>query len=46
MIRRLSLLLFVLAACHRKHGDAFKVVQITASGARACATMKDRKSVV
>jgi len=30
-----------LAACHRKHGDAYKIERMSASAARVCAAMKD-----
>ncbi|HEX4514391.1 MAG TPA: RCC1 domain-containing protein, partial [Polyangiaceae bacterium] len=33
--------LIVVVGCHRKNGDAFKMEQVAAQGARACAAMKD-----
>ncbi|HEY1956996.1 MAG TPA: hypothetical protein VGH28_15360 [Polyangiaceae bacterium] len=42
MIRRFAFLALVLgAACHGKHGDAYKFATLVARGDRACATMKD-----
>ena len=38
---RRFLLLLVLTACRGKHGDAYKVAELTAHGARTCASMKD-----
>jgi len=35
------LLLAFAVACNRKHGDAYKMEHIVASGARICAVMKD-----
>ena len=29
------------ASCHGKHGDAYKVAELTAAGSRICAAMKD-----
>ncbi len=34
-------MLVLLGACNRKHGDAYKMEQVVATKARACATMKD-----
>ena len=41
MTSRLCVLLLLLGACHRKHGDAYKIEQVAAAGSRACAAMKD-----
>jgi len=41
MSRWLFVLLVLLAGCHRKHGDAYKMEQVSAQGSRACAAMKD-----
>ena len=42
MTRRFALaLLLAAAACHRNHGDAYKVAQLAAHGAHACAAMVD-----
>ncbi len=39
--RWLVLVVVMLAACNRKHGDAYKMEQVAASGSHACAVMKD-----
>jgi alpha-tubulin suppressor-like RCC1 family protein len=38
---RWSFLVLLVVSCHRKHGDAYKMEQVAAQGARACAAMKD-----
>jgi Regulator of chromosome condensation (RCC1) repeat len=40
-VRVATLLLLGLVSCNRKHGDAYNVQQLYASGARTCAAMKD-----